>query len=142
MKKTYILLIIACLIFINCGGKKEIKPSADSVITQNSLRVIDAVKNAYQEKDGPVLLENMSPELSADITNRLIFDSAELHFTPRMIKLKASTIMVNLNWHGTWVIKSDTIKNRGVAVFVLEGEPVKLIQVKGDNPFHTPIPKE
>jgi len=50
--------------------------------------------------------------------------------------------MININWQGTWVIKGNDIKNLGVAVFVFEGSPMKLIRVDGDNPFLTPLAKD
>lgn len=138
MKRICAFLTVVVLILIGCGGKEKIKPSADSIITQNSLRVIETVKDAYQKKDRTALQENMSPELSEDIAKKLSFESAVLSFTPRMVKLKGSLITINLNWYGTWTIQNKTIKNRGVAVFVLEGDPVKLVRVEGENPFLTP----
>ncbi len=139
MKKSFAVLIILALIFLGCGGKDKVKPSADSILTTESLNSINIIKTAYQERDGSILQSRLDPVLAKDILKELIFEKAELSFTPRMVRINNSTVMVNLNWQGTWVIKDNSIRNRGVTVFVFEGSPMKLMRIDGDNPFHTPL---
>ena len=138
MKKTY-YLILALLIFafIGCGGK-EIKPSADSVLTREVLGKIDAIRTAYQEKDKTALESHMDSILAERISKGLFFTNAELSFTPKKINISSSTVTVNLNWQGTWIVRGKNIKKQGVSVFVFEGIPIKLISLDGDNPFQTP----
>lgn len=141
MKKICAFLIIITLISLGCGGKEKVKPSADSIITQNVLRTIDVIKDAYQKKDGTTLQENLYPILSEDVLKELFFETVELSFTPRMVKISDSKTIVHLNWHGTWVIRGKTFKNRGVGILVFQRETLKLIQIDGDNPFQTPVVK-
>ncbi len=137
-KKTCAILITLAFIFLGCGGKDKVKPSADSILTKEALYSINAIKTAYQEKEQDILQTHLGPTLAENILKELSFEKAELSFTPRMVKINASTVMVNINWQGIWVIKHNNIKNRGVAVFVFEGSPMKLIRIDGNNPFHTP----
>ncbi len=141
MKKICAFLIIITLISFSCRGKEKVKPSADSIITQNILRTIDVIKDAYQKKDRTTLQENLYPILSEDILKELFFETVELSFTPRMVKISNSKTIVHLNWHGTWVVRGKTFKNRGVGILVFQRETPKLIQIDGDNPFQTPVVK-
>lgn len=141
MKKICAFLIIITLISFSCRGKEKVKPSADSIITQNVLRTVDVIKDAYQKKDRTTLQENLYPILSEDTLKELFFETVELSFTLRMVKISASKTTVHLNWHGTWVIRGKTFKNRGVGILVFQRETLKLIQIDGDNPFHTPVVK-
>jgi hypothetical protein len=139
MKRTCILLITLIFIFLGCGGKDKVKPSADSILATETINVINAIKAAYQEKERDILLNHLAPEIAEDTLKELFFDKAELSFTPRMVRIDASAVMVNINWHGTWFIKGNSLKNRGVAMFIFEGSPTRLVRVDGDNPFHTPF---
>lgn len=139
MKKIYVILIlITAFLFSGCG-KDKVKPSADSLTAKEALRITDVIKSAYEGKDQDALRENMSPELAASVIDGLFFEKAELLFTTRLIKITDSAVMINLNWNGMWVIKNKTLKDLGSGVLVFQSRTMKLIQVEGDNPFHTPI---
>ncbi len=139
MKKTGTILIILAFIFLGCNSKDRVKPSADSLIASEAIDKINAIKTAYEEKDRNTLPKNLSVRPWEDIVQQLSFESAELSFVPRMVRITASSVMVHMNWHGEWVIDGKGIKNRGISVFVLEGEPLKLMRVEGDNPFQIPL---
>lgn len=138
MKKTLVIMITLAFVFIGCG-KDNVKPSDDSLSTTEALNIINTVKTAYQEKDKDTLKNYLDPALAESVFKELFFEKAELSFTPKRVNINGSTVMVNLNWRGTWVIKGNNIKRRGVTVFVFKGSPMKLISVEGDNPFHTPV---
>jgi len=142
MKKTCVALVILVFVFLGCGGKDRVKPSADSILATEALNTANAIKTAYENKNENSLRSRLAPELAESISKELFFEKAELSFTPRLVNIKASTVMININWQGTWVIKGNDIKNLGVAVFVFEGSPMKLIRVDGDNPFLTPLAKD
>lgn len=129
------------LIFPGCTKKEEVKPSADSLLTTEAINTINDLRTAYQEKNSAILRGRSGPLVAEYITDELFFDRVDLSITPRMVKIKASTVVVNSNWQGTWVIRTKTVKNRGLADFVFEGSPMKLIRVEGDNPFRTPLIK-
>ncbi len=134
IKKLYIIVLVAALASFGCGSK-NIKPSSDSIITKEALRVTNVIKDAYEGKDKNILRENISPEFVQNVTGGLLFEKAELSFTPRVVKITGPDIRVNLNWQGTWTIKGKTMKNRGVATFVLQQRTMKLTGIEGDNPF-------
>jgi hypothetical protein len=140
MKKTCIILCLLFLIFPGCA-KEEVKPSADSLLTTEAIDTINALRKAYQEKNGSLLRDRSGPLVAEYITGELSFDEVALAITPRIVKIKASTVVVNTSWHGEWVIQAKTVKNRGIADLVLEGSPMKLIRIDGDNPFRTPLIK-
>jgi len=142
MKKTCLILLILVFISLGCS-KDKVKPSADSIMTQNALRSLDIIKDAYQTKNKTVILQKVDSALSESILKELFFEKAELSFTPRMVRISAaSKINVHLNWHGTWVVEGRILKNRGVGILTFEGETPKLTQINKDNPFLTPEIKE
>jgi hypothetical protein len=141
MKKSCTLIIILAFILLGCG-KDKVKPSADSILSREALDTIEAIKTAYQKKDRRKLQGRLGPGIAESTLNELYFEKVDLSFTPRMVTIDASTVMVKLNWQGTWVLKDKSIKNRGISDFVLEGSPMKVIRVDGDNPFHTPLARD
>jgi len=141
VKKIYALLLIFVLLSIGCAGKDKIKQSADSVTAQNAISALDVIKNAYLKKDEGVLREKLEPALSDAVINDLSFDKADLIFTPRMIKIKDSGIIVHTNWQGEWTVKSKAMKDRGISALHFKKDTMKLMQIDGDNPFLTPLEK-
>jgi hypothetical protein len=142
MNRIYAFLLIILIISPGCGGKEKVKPSADSETAQNALLAVDTVKNAYLNKEEGVLLENLEPGLSDEILKGLSFEEAELSFNPRLIRITASSVMVQLNWQGQWVVGNKTLRNRGSGTLVLNRETMKLKQVDGDSPFVIPLSGE
>lgn len=141
MKKFCLVFVLLFLISLGCTKKEEVKPSADSLLTTEAINTIDALRVSYQEKNSAKLRGNAGPLVAEHITDELFFDRVDLSITPRMVKIKASTVVVNTSWQGTWVIRTKTVKNRGLADLVFEGNPLKLIRIDGDNPFRTPLIK-
>jgi hypothetical protein len=140
MKKTAILFIILVAAFLGCS-KENVKPSADSLLATGAFSIIDNIKDAYEGKDRKGLKTHMDSPLAESIIKELSFESVELTFTPRMVKITDS-VKVNLKWHGSWLITGDRkVDNRGVADLIFDRETMKLTYIDGDNPFITPIVK-
>ncbi len=139
MKKICVFSILIILISFSCGGKDKVKPSADSIMTQNALHTLNVIKDAYQKKNRKAIQENSDPILLDDLLKELFFEEAELSFAPRMVRISASNITVHLNWQGKWIVKGTALKNRGVSSLVFQRETVKLIRIDGDNPFRVPL---
>jgi len=137
MKKICIVLMIITIVSLSCG-KKKIKPSQDYLMTQEALRITNIIKTAYEKKDHALLRDNLSPELGDVIIKGLFFEKAELSFTPRMVRIRDSLIIVNIAWHGNWSLRDKTFRDRGFGIFVFQIRPMKLIQIDRDNPF-TPL---
>ncbi len=137
MKKFYIILII--LVAAGCSSE-NVKPSPDSLLTTAAFSRIEKIKDAYEAKDSDALQNSVSAETAGSILKNLFFEKAELSFTPRLVRIGASSVTVNVNWRGTWWTDGDgKLEDRGVADFVLDKETMKLLRIEGDNPFQTPI---
>lgn len=136
-KKYYLILVLLVFAFIGCG-KEEIKPSSDSILTKEVLSKIDAIRTAYQNKDKAAMESHADSVLADRISKELFFTNAELSFTPKKVSINSLSVIVSLNWQGTWIVKGNNIKKQGVSVFVFEGTPMKLLRVDGNNPFHIP----
>ncbi|MBI5057648.1 MAG: hypothetical protein HZB61_13620 [Nitrospirae bacterium] len=137
MRRIYFFLILAVLISFGCS-KEVKKPSEDSQLASEAVNKIEAIKTAYQEKDAAILQQQLDAGLSEDILRELSFEKAELSFTPRFVSIKSDSVIINLSWQGSWLIKEKKLENRGTANLVLHRDTMKLTQIEGDNPFHLP----
>ena len=135
MIKTGLIFIILAFIFPGCNGDR-VKPSADSLLTTEAFSIIESVREAYEEKNAYELKKNVSSLLADNIIKELSFESADLSFTPRMVRITDTSVKVNLAWRGTWALPEDrNFENRGVADLVLHRDTMKLTFIEGDNPF-------
>ena len=126
------------LIFSGCGGKEKIKPSDDSRLAIEAFDSIYIIKAVYQDRHASALKKRLAPELAESITANLLFEKAELSFTPKIVRIKDSSVIVNLNWQGTWrTAKEEKLKRRGTANLELEKGTMTLLRIDGDNPFIT-----
>jgi hypothetical protein len=136
---AFLCLIISGL-FLTACGKKEVKPvSQESQLTQEAFKLAETLKIAYLNNDRSTLERNATAngykELASGIKG---FDSAELSFTPTWVEVQDSTVNLTISWKGTWVVKGKTTEERGLAIFILEGKPLKLAQIQRSNPFRQP----
>jgi hypothetical protein len=134
------IVLLTLIIFLTSCGKVEVKPvSPESKITQEAIRLIETIRDAYVNNDRDILERNFTKdgyrELISTIKN---FDSAELTYTPTWVEIEDSVVSVNVSWKGTWIVGGKKTEDRGLAVFVLEGSPLKLAQVLRANPFRQP----
>ena len=140
MKKYYIILPLLVFIFsYSCTGKESVKPSADSLLAKEAFNRIDIIKKAYESKDAGILKGQIHADLYESILKSSNFETAEISFSPRMVRITGETVIVNLNWQGLWRFAQDKkYENRGLANLVLQRDTLKLIQIEGDNPFSIP----
>lgn len=132
-------LVLLALLLLSCG-KKEVRPvSPESKIAQEAFGLAETIRNAYIKNDRETLerssTKNGYRELIGVIKS---FDTAELTFTPTWVEIENSAVSLNISWKSTWVVKDKKIEDRGLAVFVFEGRPLKLSQVLRTNPFRQP----
>jgi hypothetical protein len=139
MKKSLTLLILILFMTIGCA-KENRKPSQDSILTIKAFEHISALKEAYEGKDRAVI-NQLSSDMSEQIMRELSFDKAELSFIKRLVRITDTSVIVNLNWRGSWWVGTNKIENRGVADFILHKETVTLSRIEGDNPFIVPLTK-
>ena len=138
MKKIAILLILITMTSFGCG-KDNVKPSEDSLLATGAFKSINAMEEAYEGKSKATLQERIAPHIARKILKDLYFDGAELDLRPRMVRIQGNELVVNINWNGSWHFSDNTkLENRGVADLILDKETMKLLEIKGDNPFSIP----
>jgi hypothetical protein len=135
--KKIALLLLASLLLLSCGGKKEVKQvTQESKAATEAFGVAETIRNAFVKKDSATIQRNATEAGFKDITaGRQVFDSVDITFTPRWVEIEGDKILVNISWKSTWMrsgIKSD---ERGMAVFVMEGNPLKVTGILRANPF-------
>lgn len=131
--------LIVLLLLSSCG-KQEVKPvSEDSKIAQEAFKLAEIIKNAYVKNDRVTIQRNSTEEGYQELIGAMkSFDDAELFLTPRKVDIEDSTVYLNLTWNGTWMIGGKKTEDRGMAIFVMEGRPLKLSRVLRSNPFIQP----
>ncbi|RJQ56848.1 MAG: hypothetical protein C4526_00700 [Nitrospiraceae bacterium] len=135
MKKLLLPLLLMIPLFIGCGGKDKVKPSADSLLTTEALNAVEALRTSYEDKKSPEL-QNRTDAGPVENYFDFDFETAKLSFTPRMVRITSESVIVNLSWQGAWrTSKGKDLENRGVADLVLQRESMKLMRIEGDNPF-------
>ncbi len=129
----FIFLMASC-------GKKEVKPvSEESKTAQEAFRVAEVIKDAYINNDSITIEKNSTRDgYLKIIEERKSFDSAELSFTPRWVEIENTHVNLHVSWIGTWMVKGKKIEDRGLAIFVMEGKPLKLAKILRANPFKQP----
>jgi len=123
-----------------CGGKKEVKQvSQESRVAQESFSVVEELRIAYLKKDFTAIAGYCTTEGYREIVDSLkYFDSVDISFTPRWVEMEKSQVYVNVSWQGSWKVGKDTFRERGMAIFLFEGTPLKLANIVRGNPFKYP----
>jgi len=132
---TLLLVLMAA-----CGGKKEVKQvSQESRISQEAFSVVEQLRTAYLKRDFAVIADHCTTGGYREIVNSLKhFDSVDLTFTPRWVEMEKAKVYVNVSWQGSWKVGKDTFRERGMAVFLFEGTPLKLVKIVRGNPCKYP----
>ena len=144
MRKVNLMrYLILCVVFVSlcfsCGGKETRKSSEEARLAEEAFRLADTLKNAYEKNALATLEENSTKEGYRDLIAAIKkFDRADLSFTPTWVEIKDSTVFLTISWKGTWIVRGASTDERGLAVFVLEGHPLKLVRIQRENPFSQP----
>jgi hypothetical protein len=129
------------IFFLLSCGKQEVKPvSGESKIAQEAFKLAEVIKNAYVKNDRLTIERNSTKEGYQELIGAMKrFDNAELFLTPRKVDIEEdSTVYLSLTWNGTWTVGGKRTENRGMAIFVMEGKPLKLSRILRENPFIQP----
>lgn len=140
LRKLCYLFPLLLIFVAACGGKKEVKQvSQESKISQEAFSLAEKLCAAYVKKDFSTVQElSTSDGYGAFIKSIKHFDSVDLTFTPRWVEIEKSVVNLNVAWKGTWTVGEETVSERGMAVFLLEGKPLKLSRIIRGNPFKYP----
>lgn len=139
MKKTAAILIIMIFSIFACGGQEVKKASDESKIALEAFETAEKIKEAYLRRDLSALEEYTTKEGYRDILGAMKkFEKAELNFSYKWVDIDKSTVSLRIFWDGKWLTGSKTKEERGTAVFVFEGKPLKLSTIQRANPFRQP----
>ena len=137
--KKILLIVLAGVLLVSCGGKEVKQVSQESKTGTEAFALAETIKNAFVVKDAITLRKNSTEAGYKDITaNTRTYDSVELTFTPRWVEIEHDKLHVNISWKSTWVISGKSIDERGMAVFTMEGTPLKVSGILRGNPFICP----
>jgi hypothetical protein len=134
------VLCAALLILAACGGAKEVKEvTQESKLAQDAFSVAEALRTAYTKKDFGAIADSSTKDGYREVIDSFRhFDAVELDFTPRWVEIEKSKVYLNVAWKGAWVVGKETVRERGMAVFLFEGTPLKLSKIVRGNPFKYP----
>lgn len=142
MKKVLLLLFVGVLL-VSCGKKEVKQVSQESKLTQEAFTLTETVKNAFMVKDNITLKKSSTEEGYRDITaNAREYERVELTFTPRWVDIEGNQLHLNISWKSTWVASGRSTEERGMAVFVMEGIPLKISKILRGNPFVFPVQQQ
>lgn len=138
MKKILLLLLVGMLL-ISCGKKEVKQVSQESKLTLEAFTLAETIKKAFMVKDNITLQKSATETGYKDITiNTRGYDSVEFTFTPRWVDIENNRLHVNISWKSTWVVSGRSKEERGMAVFLMEGAPLKVSRILRGNPFVMP----
>ena len=138
MRKILLLLLVVALL-VSCSKKEVKQVSQDSKMTLEAFTLAETVKNAFIVKDDITLKKSSTEDGYRDIMeNTRAYDRVELTFTPRWVEIENNQLQVNIAWKSVWVAAGKSSEERGMAVFVMEGVPLKITKVLRGNPFVFP----
>ncbi|MEN2994348.1 MAG: hypothetical protein ABDH19_03235 [Thermodesulfovibrio sp.] len=135
-----IIVIIISLLIVSCGGKKQLKPPSEEYsYTQEAFKVIDEIRVSYQKKDNAGIRKNCSEAAYREIIASIKpFDRVELEFIPVLVEIEADSIKVYVSWNGKWSYLGRETEERGLASFLLKGNPPKVERIIRGSPFRYP----
>ncbi|MDH4233165.1 MAG: hypothetical protein OEW04_14195 [Nitrospirota bacterium] len=137
--KKILLIVLAGMLLVSCSKKEVKQVSQESKLTMEAFALADTVKDAFMVKDTITLRNNSTDAGYKAITaNTRTYDGVEITFTPRWVEIENNQLHVNISWKSTWMISGKKIDERGMAVFTMEGTPLKVSGIIRGNPFICP----
>lgn len=138
--KRFLLLALIMFVFVASCGKGEVKKvSEDSKIATEAFALAETIRAAYTKRDLAIIEKNATREGFRTISSALrSFDSVDLTFSPVWVEIEDNVVHLNISWKGTWQKGSKKTEERGMAVFVLKGRPLKVDNILRVNPFRYP----
>jgi len=138
MKKVLVFLLIFFL--FSCGGKKQVKPPSEEYsYTQEAFKAVDEMRKAYQNKDNYGIRTYCSESAYREIiTSIKPFDKAELEFEPVLGEMESDGYKLYISWNGKWTYLNKETEERGLAIFLMKGNPPKIERIIRGNPFKYP----
>ena len=135
--KKIALLLLASFLLVSCGGKKEVKQvGQESKTATEAFGVAETIKDAFIKKDLATIQKNSTEAGFKNIAaGKQVFDNLDITCPPRQFEVQADQMMVNISWKSSWILSGRKIEERGMAVFVMEGNPLRVTKILRANPF-------
>ncbi|MGC2425203.1 MAG: hypothetical protein WA666_12730 [Nitrospirota bacterium] len=149
MRKFFkFLVIISSLMLIvsACAKKQVVKPSEESVKADRALSAFAHMREAYEARDLPGTLKDVSPDLKksyADFSSTLrkdmeLYPKVALDIEVDRVVEIDNFVRVIFHWTGTWTDKDGgSHEARGNCTYIYQdtGSSMVLIDFIGDSPF-------
>jgi len=135
--KNIALILLTFMLLASCGGKKAVKQiTQESKTATEAFGIAETIRNAFIKKDLATIQRNATEAGFRDITaGNKVYDSVDITFTPRWVEIEGDKLHVNISWKSTWLLSGRKTDERGMAVFVMEGNPLKVTRILRANPF-------
>jgi len=134
--KKIMLLLLACMLLVSCSKKEVKQTTQESKSAIEAFGVAETIKNAFVKKDLTTLQRNTTEAGMKDVmSGKQAYDSVDITLTPRWVEIEGEQMLVNISWKSTWTLSGRKSEERGMAVFVMEGNPLKLTRILRANPF-------
>jgi len=139
-KIAFLLTVLIAAAFLFSCGKKEVKvASQESKTAEEVFALTETIRDAFIKNDRETIRRSSTDGGYKDITaNKKSYDSVELTFTPRWVEIEQTKVMLNVTWKSKWTAGGKKAEDRGMAIFVMEGRPLKLSGILRTNPFIFP----
>lgn len=133
------IYLITILLLISCGKGEVKRVSQESKIAQEAFELADTIRSAYIKDDRETLEKSSTKDGYKELLGVIkTFDTADITFTPTWVEIEDSKVSLTVSWKGTWIVRGEKTEESGVAIFLLEGRPLKLAKVLRENPFRQP----
>ncbi len=132
------LFCITLLAFglLSCGKKELKKETPEGRLASEAASLIERLREAYVKKERSRIEDYVTPQMARSILHSMgNFDSVDLTFTPVWMEIEGEKITVNVSWRGSWQASGRVTEDRGMAIFELKGQPLKVDKVLRANPF-------
>ncbi|MBI5639611.1 MAG: hypothetical protein HZA17_04210 [Nitrospirae bacterium] len=137
--RNAVLLLVIGIGLLACGKKEVKQVSPESKTTTEAFALSETLRISFIKNDRAALQKNSTEDGLRNLSaNKKPFDAVELSFTPRWVELEGNQILVNITWKSVWTAAGKNFSDRGMAVFVMEGRPLKLSKILRSNPFIFP----
>ncbi len=138
IKHIVSLFCITLLAFavLSCGKKEVKKETPEGRLASEAASLIEKLRAAYVKKERARIEDYATLQMARVILQSMgNFDSVELTFTPVWMEIEGEKITVNVSWRGSWQVSGRVNEDRGMAIFELKGQPLKVDKVLRANPF-------
>lgn len=132
-----ILFAAALFALFSCSEAKKV--THESIVAKEAFAVAEEIKEAYLDRDRAEIEKNCTMNGYKDVVGAVKdFEKAELDFAYKWVDIDKTSISLKVAWSGKWTISNKTFEERGIAIFLLEGSPLKLDKITRENPFRQP----